>query len=201
MANPLLSRKSMFFLWVIVATMIVGCEGRRITTAVEDQTFQPGPSHATPVEATRVPPPVEEERMGTAPSTTPVEEASPAEQPAAPAPKPVSPGAELSDIFFDFDQYAIRSEARSGLEADATALKAHPSRTIVIEGHCDERGTMAYNLVLGKRRAQAAQRYLQNLGVPVSQIEIASYGKERPFCTEHSEACWQSNRRAHFRYP
>jgi peptidoglycan-associated lipoprotein len=69
---------------------------------------------------------------------------------------------------------------------------------VLIEGHCDERGTLAYNLVLGERRAQSVKRYLQELGVPPSQLQIVSYGKERPFCTEHRETCWQQNRRGHF---
>lgn len=197
MANALSLHKSLFLVWLIVLTMIVGCTGRRTTTAVEDQQFQPGPSAVAPVESAKVPPPVEEQRRGTAPPTPPVEEVSAAEQPVEPAPTV----AELSDIYFDFDQYAIRGEARSVLEANAGFLKSQPHRDILIEGHCDERGTGAYNLVLGERRARAAKRYLQELGVAPSQIQITSYGKERPFCREHSEACWQSNRRAHFRRP
>jgi len=133
-----------------------------------------------------------------------VKEARVAEQPVAPGPasKPPVPQAgpisSLSDIFFDFDRFVIRDDARSGLEANAGLLKSRSSEKILIEGHCDERGTGAYNLVLGERRAQAAARYLQDLGVSSSQMQITSYGKERPFCEEHSEACWQSNRRAHF---
>jgi peptidoglycan-associated lipoprotein len=111
------------------------------------------------------------------------------------------PAAELMDIFFDFDQYAIRIDAQAALERNGDLLKSQPNQKIVIEGHCDERGTSDYNLVLGERRAQATKRYLQDLGLALSQIEITSYGKERPFCTEHSEVCWQSNRRVHFRKP
>jgi peptidoglycan-associated lipoprotein len=128
-----------------------------------------------------------------------------AEQPVAPlsaakpTPPPAEPLAELSEVYFDFDQYAIRVDTRSALGRNGNLLKSQPNQKIVIEGHCDERGTSAYNLVLGERRAQAAKRYLQDLGLALSQIEITSYGKERPFCTEHSEACWQSNRRVHFR--
>jgi peptidoglycan-associated lipoprotein len=133
-----------------------------------------------------------------------VEEARVAEQPIAPTPpsQPPVPQArpipELADIFFDFDRFVIRDDARSGLEADAGLLKSLSGVKILIEGHCDERGTSAYNLVLGERRAQAATQYLRDLGTPSSQMQITSYGKERPFCAEHSEACWQSNRRAHF---
>ncbi|TKS61262.1 MAG: peptidoglycan-associated lipoprotein [Nitrospira sp.] len=211
-------------LWLIVLTTVFGCTGRRITTAVEDQTFQPGPSPVPVVEAAKVVPPtavvpeppkeepgeparVEEPKIEVLPTKPPVEEVRVEEQPVAPAHQPavqpVQPAAvsELSDIFFDFDQYAIRGDARSGLEANAGPIKSQPHRTILIEGHCDERGTSAYNLVLGERRAQATKQYLRDLGVPSSQIQITSYGKERPFCAEHSESCWQSNRRAHFRHP
>lgn len=197
MANPLYVRKSMFLVWLIVLTLMVGCTGRRITTGVEDQSFQPGPSAATPVETAKVTPP----------SKPPGGEVRVAEEPLAPAPHPqpalppVQPVAKLSDVYFDFDQYAIRGEARSVLDANADFLKSQPTGDILIEGHCDERGTGAYNLVLGERRAQAAKQYLQELGVAPSHIQITSYGKERPFCGEHSEACWQSNRRAHFRRP
>lgn len=148
------------------------------------------------------------------PTTPPVaEEALAMEQPpaSAPAPAPAPPSqstvqparpmAALSDVFFDFDRFTVRSDAQPVLEANAGVLKLQSDQQIVIEGHCDERGTSAYNLVLGERRAQSAKNYLQVLGVPPSQIRITSYGKERPFCTEHSEACWQSNRRAHFRRP
>jgi len=149
--------------------------------------------------------PAEPPKVEAPPAKAPeVEEVRIAEQPVAPAPPPppaVEPAptvAELSDVFFDFDRFAIRSDASASLEANAGALKAQSETKILIEGHCDERGTSAYNMVLGERRAQAAKQYLQDLGVPSSQIQITSYGKERPFCTEHSEACWQSNRRAHF---
>ncbi|RMH37443.1 MAG: peptidoglycan-associated lipoprotein Pal [Nitrospirae bacterium] len=105
----------------------------------------------------------------------------------------------IRDVFFDYDQFVIRSDAVPVLTQNATLLLNHYSdRSIVIEGHCDERGTQAYNLVLGKRRAQAVKEYLQDLGVPAERMEIVSYGKERPFCTEHSLQCWQQNRRAHF---
>jgi peptidoglycan-associated lipoprotein len=188
--------------------MLSGCASRKIVTAVEDQSFVPGPAPQAqgPVAEAKVSPPtpVQVEKPI---SPLVVQEARVAEQPivsAAPLPATVSlapPSTsmpELSDIFFDFDRFVIRDDARSGLEADAGLLKAQSGEKILIEGHCDERGTSAYNLVLGERRAQAAAQYLRDLGVPSSQMQIRSYGKERPFCTEHSEDCWQSNRRAHF---
>jgi peptidoglycan-associated lipoprotein len=104
----------------------------------------------------------------------------------------------LGDVFFDYDRFTLRSDAVTTLELNARVLKARDGTNLLIEGHCDERGTLAYNLVLGERRAQSVKRYFQELGIPVSQLHITSYGKERPFCQEHREACWQQNRRGHF---
>jgi len=103
----------------------------------------------------------------------------------------------LTDAFFDFDQSDLREDARSTLAADAQWLKKHGSVQVLIEGHCDERGTAAYNLALGDRRANAAKEYLVSLGIDSSRVRTVSYGKERPFCTESDESCWQKNRRAH----
>jgi peptidoglycan-associated lipoprotein len=104
----------------------------------------------------------------------------------------------LSDVFFDYDQADLREDARSALAANAEWLKKYPTVQVLIEGHCDERGTAAYNLALGERRANAAKEYLVSLGVDGSRLRTVSYGKERPFCTESTESCWQQNRRAHF---
>jgi peptidoglycan-associated lipoprotein len=103
----------------------------------------------------------------------------------------------LSDAFFDYDQSDLREDARSVLAGDAQWLKKHSTVQVLIEGHCDERGTAAYNLALGDRRANAAKEYLISLGIDASRLRTVSYGKERPFCTENSESCWQKNRRAH----
>ncbi|RMH06230.1 MAG: peptidoglycan-associated lipoprotein Pal [Nitrospirae bacterium] len=105
----------------------------------------------------------------------------------------------LHDVFFDFDRASIRASEVPTLEHDAHMLMTeYASHTVLIEGHCDERGSMEYNLVLGMRRAQAVKAYLVALGVQPARIALVSYGKERPWCTEHYEACWQRNRRAHF---
>jgi peptidoglycan-associated lipoprotein len=107
------------------------------------------------------------------------------------------PTEAVDDVFFDYDRSTLRSDAKTTLESNARVLKPRNGTKLLIEGHCDERGTSAYNLVLGERRAQSVKRYLQDLGIPVSQLHITSYGKERPFCRDHREACWQQNRRAH----
>ena len=103
----------------------------------------------------------------------------------------------LSDAFFDFDQSDLREDARSVLAVNAQWLKKHATVQVLIEGHADERGTAAYNLALGDRRANAAKEYLISLGMDGSRLRTVSYGKERPFCTESNESCWQKNRRAH----
>ena len=112
------------------------------------------------------------------------------------------PGSELQDAFFDYDSTNLRADAQATLTQDAAALKSiltdFPSATIVIEGHCDERGSAEYNLALGDKRASAAQDFLVKSGVPADKIHTISYGKERPQCTEENESCWQKNRRVHF---
>jgi len=104
----------------------------------------------------------------------------------------------LEDIFFDFDQSTIRRDAQSTLSANAAWINGRSGRAVVIEGHCDERGTQAYNLVLGEKRARSVKRYLEDLGVPASRLKTTSYGELRPFCKERDESCYQQNRRAHF---
>ena len=105
----------------------------------------------------------------------------------------------LGDVYFDYDRFTIRNDAISVLQENAQVLVAGLSdKHIVIEGHCDERGTESYNMVLGKRRANAVKEFLVDLGVPGEQLQVMSYGKERPFCMDQNEQCWQENRRGHF---
>jgi peptidoglycan-associated lipoprotein len=105
--------------------------------------------------------------------------------------------AGLRDVFFDYDQWTIPDSGMNALNRDAEWLKAHPGAVLKVEGHCDERGTADYNVVLGEKRAKAARSYLVEMGVSPKQLAIVSYGKERPFCAEHDEACYQQNRRGH----
>ena len=106
--------------------------------------------------------------------------------------------ANIQDIFFALDEYYISNAARIILQANARSLAERPGILITIEGHCDERGSERYNLVLGDRRANAVRDHLIALGIAANRIEVISYGEERPFCEEHNEECWQSNRRASF---
>jgi peptidoglycan-associated lipoprotein len=106
--------------------------------------------------------------------------------------------ANVQDAFFDYDAYDIRSDAQAVLSRDASWLVAHPEIRIVIGGYCDERGSSEYNLALGQNRADAAKNALVTAGVAATRIRTISLGKEKPFCTESTEECWQQNRRAGF---
>jgi peptidoglycan-associated lipoprotein len=104
----------------------------------------------------------------------------------------------LGDAFFDLDSAQIREDARPVLQKDAEWLKRWSSTKLMVEGHCDSRGTSEYNLALGERRAKAVQDYLVSLGVPADRLQMVSKGKEQPFCVDQNESCWQQNRRGHF---
>jgi peptidoglycan-associated lipoprotein len=106
--------------------------------------------------------------------------------------------ANMQDIFYDYDAYDVRPDAQTTLSKDAAFLNSHPNMRIVIGGYCDERGSNEYNIGLGQNRADAAKNALVTAGVAASRIRVVSYGKEKPFCTESTEACWQQNRRAGF---
>jgi peptidoglycan-associated lipoprotein len=106
----------------------------------------------------------------------------------------------VKDIYFNYDSYELRASDQPALQAAAAFLKSHSSIRFTLEGHCDERGSIEYNLALGENRANSVKQALVNLGVPASSIKTISYGKEKPICTEHNEVCWQQNRRAHFAY-
>jgi peptidoglycan-associated lipoprotein len=106
--------------------------------------------------------------------------------------------ANVQDIFYDYDTYDIRSDAQATLSHDASYLASHPNIKVVIGGYCDERGSNEYNLALGQNRADAAKNALVTAGVAASRIRVISYGKEKPFCSESTEECWQQNRRAGF---
>jgi peptidoglycan-associated lipoprotein len=105
--------------------------------------------------------------------------------------------AGLQDVFFAFDSFVITEDGRQALSHDAEWAKTNRGAHLKIEGHCDERGTSAYNLVLGEKRAKAVRNYLVELGVASNQLSVVSYGKERPFCKEHDESCYSQNRRGH----
>ncbi|HSF68724.1 MAG TPA: peptidoglycan-associated lipoprotein Pal [Nitrospiraceae bacterium] len=108
-----------------------------------------------------------------------------------------SAAAGLRDVYFAYDSWTISDEGRQALTRNADWMKSNMSALVKVEGHCDERGTTAYNLVLGEKRAKAVRNYLVELGVNANRLSVVSYGKERPSCTEHAESCYQQNRRGH----
>jgi len=134
---------------------------------------------------------------GTAPSeevVKPMEvvKAQPGEKP------PATPRRELLDVYFAYDKWSLSPEGKKNLAQNVDALKQHPENKLLIEGHCDERGTTEYNLALGAKRARAALDYLVSLGIPAARIRTTSYGEELPLCKESTENCYEKNRRDRF---
>ena len=159
-----------------------------------------------------VPPPPAPAPAPAAPPTTPT---PPPPPPPAPTPPPDRVPTEdeifarkslgdlnnekpLGDAFFDLDLAQIRDDAKPALQKDADWMKRWASTKVMVEGHCDSRGTSEYNLALGERRAKAVQDYLVSLGVGADRLQTLSKGKEQPFCADENEGCWQQNRRGHF---
>jgi len=217
------SKNSIVFLSMMIGmVLLTACSGKQITTSGGEEAA-PAPVVAEPAPVTPEPEPdpvveepapaalepepdpvvAEPEPVAPEPEPEPVMaepvpvEPTPEQEPVA-EPEPI---ASLEDIYFAFDQFTLSDEARTALEANANILKEDPSLNITIEGHCDERGTEAYNMTLGERRADAAKKYLTDLGVSPKQLHTVSYGKERPSCFSQTEECYQANRRAHFQMP
>ena len=125
--------------------------------------------------------------------------------PPPPAPTPTVTDEDLfsqniKDVYFDYDKSDIRADQQGSIQANVQFLSQHPNINFTIEGHCDERGSTDYNLALGDQRASSVKNALVAGGINASRIKTISYGKEKPFCTESNEACWQQNRRGHFVY-
>jgi len=161
------------------------------------------------------PPPPPPPASQSAPAATPSRAATPApSRPAevAAAPQRRLPDAatrvriqdllnRIQDAYFDFDKHTLRPDAETALRADASELtaiiKQYPDFKLTVEGYCDERGSEEYNMALGDARAKQTKDYLATLGLPGDQLRPISYGKDKPVCTDHTEDCWQKNRRAH----
>ena len=131
-------------------------------------------------------------------TSAPVSQSSSLEQLQEGKPVVTASSSPVKDVYFDFDRYDLRLDARDTLRADAEWLKQNPTVSVQIEGHCDERGTAEYNLALGAKRAQTAKDYLTTLGIASQRLSTISYGQELPVCTEHNEECWQKNRHDRF---
>ncbi len=133
-------------------------------------------------------------------TTPPVIEEPVVEEPAPPPPPPPElKESQLKTVYFDFDKFNLRSDAKADLDYNFALLQKFPDVIIKIEGHCDERGTIEYNLSLGEKRAKSAQEYLTGLGIDAARISFISFGKERPVDAGHTEDAWALNRRAEFR--
>jgi len=174
---------------LLTTLFLAGCPKRPATTAAS--AVAPAPSAPAVVET-----PASAPSVAAAPAPAPAP-APPSAPGTPPAPSEFSANPALKDVYFDFDKYDIRAGDAKILDANAGWLKANDT-LVLIEGHCDERGTNEYNLALGERRAKATMNYLVSQGIQANRITIISYGEERPVCTEHSESCWQKNRHAHF---
>jgi len=167
--------------------LFAGCASKKVASSSGDQSGQAKTLEIQPDAIKAVPPERSFDRpSGSVPSNLSL------------APSTASDSNALGDVFFDYDRFHIRRDAMPVLDANAGWLRANGSKIVLIEGHCDERGTVAYNLVLGEKRARATKQYLQDLGVQASQLPITSYGETRPFCKQQNEDCYQQNRRAHF---
>jgi peptidoglycan-associated lipoprotein len=190
---------------LICALLLAGCPKR-------PEVMQAAPAPAGPAAAT-VPAPAPapapaQPRAAETPVTRP---AAPSEAPVRPAPAapatPAAPAAApapapgpspLKDVFFDFDMSTIRDDQKAALNDNVGWLKGNAKAKLLVEGHCDERGTAEYNLALGERRAKAVKDYLIAAGIAADRISTISYGKERPFVLGHDESAWKWNRRGHF---
>ncbi|HSF65889.1 MAG TPA: OmpA family protein [Nitrospiraceae bacterium] len=170
--------------------LIVGCAGKKVSSSSGDAASQGGQTKGEQIQPDAI-------------RTVPQERSFDRPSASTPSSGALTPGTDsdnkgLGDVFFDYDRFQIRRDAMPVLDANAGWFRANAGKSALIEGHCDERGTAAYNLVLGEKRANAVKRYLQDLGVPAAQLQITSYGEARPFCKQQNEDCYQQNRRAHF---
>ncbi len=140
---------------------------------------------------------------GSQDATTRLTVTQPPPPPPPPTPSPTDEdlfGRAVKDVYFDYDKSDIRADQQAAVQADAQFLNQHSNISFTIEGHCDERGSTEYNLALGDQRASSVKNALVAAGVSAGRIKTISYGKEKPFCMESNEACWQQNRRGHFVY-
>ncbi len=185
-------------LLIVAALVLAGCPKRPVVVEAPPAPVGPPPAAvpappalAAPQPTPAVPPEVRVPPRAETPPP-PVQEAP------ATAPQRAPEAPELKDVFFDFDRSQLRHDQQAALRANVAWLKAHPQAQILVEGHCDERGTAEYNLTLGERRAQAVRHYLIRSGIPPVRIATVSYGEEHPFVVGHDESAWKYNRRAHF---
>ncbi len=176
-------RKRVMVLAALVGLAVYGCaEQKAVTPPPQSQEMQP---HKEAGQTGKAPEKITEQEMAKVESR---------ELPS----KMQEISGMFKDILFDYDKYDIMEDGKQTLKTVADYLRKNAAQKVLIEGHCDERGTSEYNLALGDRRAKSAKEYLLSLGVSSSRVDIISYGKEKPVCTGHTEDCWAKNRRDHF---
>jgi peptidoglycan-associated lipoprotein len=188
------TRKSLLIVLASFSVLAVGCAKKQIAAA--------HPSAPTPVVAHST-----DTRPNPAPARAAVSQPPASTTPASHYPDAATRAridqllARINDAYFDYNKASLRPDALKALQSDSTELrdilKDYPTYKLTIEGHCDERGSAEYNMALGDKRAEAAKNYLVEIGIPSTQLSVISYGKEKPICDEHDEACWQRNRRIH----
>ena len=194
------SLTAVLFTGVMVLGGLAACSSSQQSTSGSQEIAKPVPPQPAPASPEPPPPPAAPPApVASEPAPAPKQQEMAPEAAAAPvAEDPLAWVAGLADVHFDYNKSSIRQSEHGKLGAAAKLLKADKKRKVVVEGHCDERGTASYNLALGERRSNAIKKYLVDLGVAGSQIQTTSFGKERPTCTEANEDCYQRNRRGHF---
>jgi peptidoglycan-associated lipoprotein len=179
----------------VVAMVGAGCAKKKVAA-------QAPPAPAPPAAAAERQQPAAQPARSTTPAPPPAAAQQPSRMPSPETRARIDTLlARIEDAYFDYDQHNLRPDAIKALEADSSELrdilKDYPDYKLSVEGHCDERGSAEYNMALGQERADAAKAYLVQVGIPAGQLATVSYGKEKPACDEHDEACWQKNRRVH----
>lgn len=177
--------KRIFLLVLALVFVFAGCAKRVVTTPVEQEAPKETAQKAAPIEQ-KAEEPVMAKAEPKKVETVPVNEVTEAKS------------SQFGNILFDFDKYTIREDAKPTLKAVADWLIKNKDAKMILEGHCDERGTNEYNLALGEKRAKSARDYIASAGVSKKRLDTISYGEEKPLCKEQTEDCWQKNRRVQF---
>lgn len=186
---PIGWRRSLVVLGIVLS--LAACSTKGTSTTTQDKVAKPEQAQPVPLQRFTKPPAEEAVKV---PAPPMMAKADPSEFEARRAREAAQ--RELGDVYFEFDRWGLSPEGKKNLAQNAEILKQNSAARILIEGHCDERGSIEYNLVLGEKRAQETRRYLLTLGI-TNPVGVTSYGKERPVCTEHDESCYWKNRRAH----